>query len=582
MWVTSLLRRPNTKRPRSSRLRSFVPQLEILEDRTVPSTLSVTNNLDKGAGSLRDTITAAKSGDTILFAPSLDGQTITLTSDQLTINKSLDIEGPGASLLAISGNDTNRVFNINEGFSVTIDCLTITHGRASGGSTTAGGGGILNAGSTLTLAHDVLSYNVDLGSSTNVQGGAIGNFHKDGILTVTDCTFIGNQADGRVKNSDFAEGGAIYNSPEGSSATVIRCSFIGNQALAGNDNEATTNTIEVGEANGGALHNEGPSTLTVVDSTFIGNQALGGNGGSGGQGVSFYIVDTASGGAIADDVASGALVVSGCTFSYNQARGGSNGTGGSTGQGIVGAGDGGALGIEGPVTVTNSTFDHNEALGGSDNRGSSSDVVGRGVGGAIQNVSIEGTQATLTLGNSAFTDNQAVGGAGNTGSPFAGEGIGGGLDNNRGATATLTGCTFTGNQSVGGAGAPGGPGGNGLGGGIANVLGSILTVSGCTLSGNSATGGAGGSGANGGNGFGGGIYSDGQSTLTVTASSVTSSSATGGAAGSGGSAGQGVGGGVYFATGGVVCLDLFTSMNIDGNTASTINNDIFGVFTICP
>jgi len=30
-----------------------------------------------------------------------DGQTITLTSDQLEINKNLDIEGPGASLLAI-------------------------------------------------------------------------------------------------------------------------------------------------------------------------------------------------------------------------------------------------------------------------------------------------------------------------------------------------------------------------------------------------------------------------------------------------------------------------------------------------
>jgi hypothetical protein len=73
----------------------------------------------------------------------------------------------------------------------------------------------------------------------------------------------------------------------------------------------------------------------------------------------------------------------------------------------------------------------------------------------------------------------------------------------------------------------------------------------------------------------------GTSSLTVTGSTVTGNSATGGAAGSGGSAGQGIGGGVYFAAGGTACLDLFTSLNITGNTASTSNNDVFGVFTIC-
>jgi hypothetical protein len=62
---------------------------------------------------------------------------------------------------------------------------------------------------------------------------------------------------------------------------------------------------------------------------------------------------------------------------------------------------------------------------------------------------------------------------------------------------------------------------------------------------------------------------------------VTANSATGGAAGAGGSVGQGVGGGVYFVSGGVVCLHLFTSLNITGNTAPTSNNDVFGVFTIC-
>src|SRR5436305_5713882 len=89
------------------------------------STLTVTNPNDKGPGSLRATLDNAKSGDFVVFAPSLNGRTITLTSDQVTIRTNLDIEGPGPDLLAVSGNDANRVFNIGEGLTVTIAGLTI-------------------------------------------------------------------------------------------------------------------------------------------------------------------------------------------------------------------------------------------------------------------------------------------------------------------------------------------------------------------------------------------------------------------------------------------------------------------------
>jgi hypothetical protein len=40
---------------------------DCLEDRTVPSTLTVLNNSDSGAGWLCDTLAAAQSGDTIVF-----------------------------------------------------------------------------------------------------------------------------------------------------------------------------------------------------------------------------------------------------------------------------------------------------------------------------------------------------------------------------------------------------------------------------------------------------------------------------------------------------------------------------------
>ena len=176
------------------RAASARPVLELLEDRTVLSTLTVLNALDSGAGSLRDAIKAARSGDTILFDSSLSGQTIILTSGELAITKSLDIEGPGASLLAISGNNASRVFDVSQNQQpvvVTIAGLTIENGLDSG---IAEGGGIFNRSSTLTLTNDVLSNNVAQGHSTGTpgEGGAIANL--GGILMVTGCTFTGNQA----------------------------------------------------------------------------------------------------------------------------------------------------------------------------------------------------------------------------------------------------------------------------------------------------------------------------------------------------------------------------------------------------
>jgi hypothetical protein len=118
--------------------------LELLEDRTVLSTLTVLNALDSGSGSLRATIKAASSGDTIQFDSSLSGQTITLTSGELVISKSLDIEGLGPDKLAISGNNASRVFDVSQNqtpVTVTIARLTIENGLDSGAAT---GGGILN------------------------------------------------------------------------------------------------------------------------------------------------------------------------------------------------------------------------------------------------------------------------------------------------------------------------------------------------------------------------------------------------------------------------------------------------------
>src|SRR5262249_15621483 len=109
MFMFSLLSRRQGRRRQPQPCR-FRPRLEALEGRALPSTLTVLNTLDSGAGSLRDTIAAAASGDKIVFAGGVHGQTITLTSGELAISKSLDVESPAANPVHISANNASRVF----------------------------------------------------------------------------------------------------------------------------------------------------------------------------------------------------------------------------------------------------------------------------------------------------------------------------------------------------------------------------------------------------------------------------------------------------------------------------------------
>ena len=78
------------------------------------ATITVTSTADRGAGSLRHAIANAKKGDTIQFAQKLSKKTINLTSGQLSINKSITIDGKKAPGLTISGNNASRVFLVEK------------------------------------------------------------------------------------------------------------------------------------------------------------------------------------------------------------------------------------------------------------------------------------------------------------------------------------------------------------------------------------------------------------------------------------------------------------------------------------
>src|SRR5215475_8029781 len=104
-------------RIRKTASRRFVPCLEVLEGRTLPSTFTVLNVADSGAGSLRAAVQAAEANpgaDVIEVAKGVKG-TIPLTSGEWTITSDLTISGPGANALAVSGNSTSRVFHVAGG-----------------------------------------------------------------------------------------------------------------------------------------------------------------------------------------------------------------------------------------------------------------------------------------------------------------------------------------------------------------------------------------------------------------------------------------------------------------------------------
>jgi predicted outer membrane repeat protein len=195
-----------------------------------------------------------------VFSPLLNGQTIDLTSGELAINTSLDIEGPGAANLAISGQNTSQVFSIAAGTTDTLDGLTIENGQDFHG------GGIANAGA-LTVSNCLLTGNAVSGFSST--GGAIFN---TGTLTVTNCTLTGNSA---PSSGLFAQGGAISSTASGS-LVVEGTRFADNQGgaiFALGDVTVTDSAFDNNQTGGGGGAIEAFQSLTVTDCVFANNQA---------------------------------------------------------------------------------------------------------------------------------------------------------------------------------------------------------------------------------------------------------------------------------------------------------------------
>ncbi len=95
------------------------------------TTYTVTSTADSGPGSLRYLVNNASSGDTIVFADALSGQTITLTNGSITLSNDVTIDSsPLAMQVQIHGYSWFSAFIITNA-TVQLNSLTIQVGTRS-------------------------------------------------------------------------------------------------------------------------------------------------------------------------------------------------------------------------------------------------------------------------------------------------------------------------------------------------------------------------------------------------------------------------------------------------------------------
>ena len=392
---------------------------------------------------LNDFLAAVQQGGYFLLS---DCTTIVL-SNTLTISKSVTLDA-GSNNVTIAGNNLFQLFTVLPG----VTNFTLRGITLSGGQATNGGSMFISSGA---------------------------------VVTLTNCTFIGNSAVGTNGTAGRNGSGGGITGNNGGNGTA------GVQAL------------------GGAIYNLGG--LTICNSSFYTNSAAGGSGGSGGGGGDGVSQGGNGGNGGAGGLGYGGAIynlgtlrLTNCTFSGNTVSGGSGGGGGTNGNGA---------------------FASNPGSGGAGASGSGAAV--------YSGLSVTAVNCTFS-GNAAQSGSSADGGTGSSGNgvngPSGPASLGGGVFSQ--GSGTFVNCTFYGNTAAGGNGGNGGPGsptsgngsngGNGAGGGLYNT--GVVAVVNCTFSGCGVTGGTNGvagsgpfSGSNGspGHGLGGDIAQQGSSTFVL-------------------------------------------------------------------
>ncbi|HET6333485.1 MAG TPA: Calx-beta domain-containing protein [Polyangiales bacterium] len=322
-------------------------------------TFEVTSPADNGAGTLRAAIDAANialGADIITFHSSLTG-TITLTSGELPIDDTLTIQGPGTTVLSVTGNDASRVMLIaqDDDIEVTISGLKIT-----GGNVNTNGAGIQSGAGRLTLENVELSGN-SAAPLTSGQGGGLWVSNAPMGVSIVNSVIKGNAA---------RAGGGIY---------------VG--ALSGPlDIQSSLITMNDGNVGAGMFIDSPAKPVTIDQSTISSNTASGEGGGIrvGTPGTDGTLTIRSSsvsgnssslGGALAIEATDAPTVIESSTFAGNSAANGGAiycyqcdpmTVRNSTIAGNTSPGNGALLIQDGLVTLSHSIVADNTALNNKD------------------------------------------------------------------------------------------------------------------------------------------------------------------------------------------------------------------------
>jgi len=140
--------------------------------------LTVTSTADAGPNTLRDIISCASSGDTIVFAPALAGATITVSTTKLIVSKNLYIRSNLTPKLKITSTIPG-LFEIAPGKTVEFKDVEITSGTTLSDNS---GAAFKNQG-ILKLVNVKLFKNVNLGSAQYL----VKNWPSSQILLYGSC-----------------------------------------------------------------------------------------------------------------------------------------------------------------------------------------------------------------------------------------------------------------------------------------------------------------------------------------------------------------------------------------------------------
>ncbi|HEX4885148.1 MAG TPA: choice-of-anchor Q domain-containing protein, partial [Casimicrobiaceae bacterium] len=211
--------------------------------------------------------------DTITFGVT---GTIVLTTGAIQITDALTIQGPGAPLLSIDGNASNRVFTIVEvaspacpaltgpaDFLVTMSGMTIRNGSRNVAN--SGGGGIFTAKS-LVLQNVVVRDN----RAKSGAGVSFSAQYPNQSLTVTGSSFINNVAEETVAgNTGSINGGAITIGERCTSRTLPVTVAISDSLFSGNEVRPTALN-----GRGGAVAFFSDSDITITRSRVVDNRVV--------------------------------------------------------------------------------------------------------------------------------------------------------------------------------------------------------------------------------------------------------------------------------------------------------------------